>query len=137
MQHRNGGHIGDVLATALEQRAIGHLNIEQHRIEPFAAQTPQGVGHADDRHDLRRRHVAQQRPHQPGQIAGLLPEQQEPQRLLIARRRACTRGRLRRSGRGLLIGLYLLHGFSPSMARGAAIQRSVLSTIGIIASRQK
>src|SRR5690606_3584585 len=42
VQHRDRGHVGDVLAATLEQRGIRDLDVEQHGIETLAAEAPQG-----------------------------------------------------------------------------------------------
>jgi hypothetical protein len=77
VQHGNRSDVGDVLAATLQQSGIADLDIEQNRIEALAAEAPQRVSQADDRYDLRRRHVVDQRAYQPRELAGFLPEQQK------------------------------------------------------------
>jgi hypothetical protein len=57
MKHRYRGDVGDVLAAARKQGGVGDLDVEQNGVETLAAEAPQGVGHADHRHHLCRRHV--------------------------------------------------------------------------------
>jgi hypothetical protein len=114
MQHRHRRDVGDVLATAREQGGVSDLDVEQNRVEALATEAPKGVGHADHRHHLGRRHIGDQRAYQPGQLAGFLAEQQEPDRLLIARRRARKPDRRGRRSAGSRLPRFWLKHHCPS-----------------------
>lgn len=114
-EDRHRGDVGDLLAAALEHGRVGVLDVEQDGIEAFVAEAPQRIAHADHRYDLRGRHVVGQRADQPWQIAGLLPDQQEANRLLITWSRSGPNRKIgRRTARRLLPGGRLKHGWSPS-----------------------
>jgi hypothetical protein len=146
VQVENGhrGDVGNLLAAALEHGAVRQLDVEQHRIEAFVAEAPQGIAMPITGTSCT---GAMYCMHEPGQVTRSLPDQQKAGRLLITQRRAGPRGWLlvRACGR-LLPGFRLMHcPVPPPMASSsrprsfyqlsqAAVSWSIRSHVSVIAS---